>query len=168
MLDYSMHLCGQSGSLQPHADTVVLLLRTIYKRVTRCPVEDRGHVDYKYLASLYDDAALYVLSVLFQYPKLRHQTTAVLARFPFIPSACLRFLRLLMLNGSKTGSTAEASSGDHQLKYRSVRAEALSVLLNLTVLPKRDTALQALNILLWSCLSEDFEVRSRVIASLTR
>lgn len=111
---------------------------------------------------VYDNLCLVILSRAMQNSKLRPYCTSTLLKFPSVPLSCLKLLKLLMVTGSKT------TNPDESAKSKSVRIESLNTLIGLINQASSDLSFSSFNITLWSSLSEDFEVRSRVIASLTR
>jgi len=111
---------------------------------------------------MYENVCLIVLCRSIQNSRLRPHCTAMLLKFPTVPTSCLKLLKLLMITGSKT------TQPDESAKSKSIRIESLSTLIGLINQAPSSLSFSSLNIVLWSTLSEEFEVRSRVIASLTR
>lgn len=111
---------------------------------------------------IYENVSLFILSRTMQNSRYRSFCTAMMLKFPSVPTSCLKLLKLLMITGSKT------IQPDEWAKSKSIRVESLSTLIGLINQAPASLSFPSLNIALWSTLSEDFEVRSRVIASLTR
>ena len=111
---------------------------------------------------MYENCCLVVLCRSMQNSRLRPFCIAMLLKFPSVPMSCLKLLKLLMVTGSKT------TQPDESAKSKSIRTESLNTLIGLINQAPDGLSFSSLNIVLWSTLSEEFEVRSRVIASLTR
>ena len=120
--------------------------------------------------------------------KLRGHITLFLQTIPKITYKVLKIFNLLMFSGSK-------SSEDKDSKIKSIRIESMKILLNIVLFANEDNDMSiefdettiidnnmnnyrnenkkkssqtALNLLLWATTADDFEIRSRVIASLIR
>lgn len=112
------------------------------------------------LRKLYDDLSLYIISKMIQHIKLRTHITTLLSTLPKINMKLLKFLNLLMHSGSK-------SVEDGESKAKSIRGESMRILFNVAFSASIGKASQlSLDFLLWATISDDFEIRSKVIASL--
>ena len=138
--------------------------QTVMISILRALNDLAGHDDSptSTLKQMYENVCLVVLSRSMQNSRLRPHCTAMLLKFPSVPTSCLKLLKLLMVTGSKT------TQPDESAKSKSVRIESLGTLIGLINQASASLSFSSLNIVLWSTLSEEFEVRSRVIASLAR
>ena len=125
------------------------------------------------LTSAYDTLCLAALSRLMQIVNLRSSVRDFVLGLPHVPRVCLRLLKFLMLTGSKgsvtsgtRGSGGGSSSGAVDNRNRGTKAEALMLLGQVIFSTDQAAGLNALHHLLWCCLSEDFELRTKVISML--
>ena len=127
------------------------------------------------LRAVYDRTCLTALSRLVQAVHLRPAAREYLLGIPRVPPQCLAALRLLMHSGTK-GVTAGSSSSSGGMsaagdefssdavgRNRGTRVEALRLLGHVVFSLDEAAGIAALQHLLWCCVSEDFEVRSRVV-----
>lgn len=146
-------------------ELVVLLLADCHRRRNEVMGADQNGdkalgQDCIAVRELYDAVTLISLARILQNSSSRSSARLFLSALPSVPFPCLRLLRLLLHMGR-----VKVGPGAH---HRGVRAEALSLLLHSVRSSDRRTGKLALNMLLWSCLSEDFETRNKAILSLMR
>ena len=125
---------------------------------------------------LYDNICLVTIARLLPMPFARTFLRTFLSKLPCVPVCVLKLLRLLVFTGSKAtvgttisnNSTTQKGSSTDKDKSKSIRFEALHLLISVTENVDEESAEMALHILLWCCLSEDFEVRYKTISALLR
>mmetsp|Transcript_685 Transcript_685/g.970 ORF Transcript_685/g.970 Transcript_685/m.970 type:complete len:745 (+) Transcript_685:1111-3345(+) len=105
------------------------------------------------------------MSRLIQTVSLRPALSSFLQRLPRVPPACLCLLKILMRTGSTTGGARDrlTNIGGDLSKNRGTRAEAMSALGQLVFSQDTQAGVDTLHYLLWCSISEDFELRTKVI-----
>ncbi len=114
---------------------------------------------------IYESSCLFLISRMLSVVKLRPMILPLLTSVSTIPNSCLKFLKLLMLTGTKMSGNTE---GNESSKGNSIRIESMNILMKLVYSTNEVIAREAIDILLWSALSDDFETRSKIIATLIR
>lgn len=166
-------------------EIVIGLLSEIYSRLSKPKMvifcEDKDAVlrveeeaEEAVLLHWFSATSLVLLGRLLQSSLLRPLAQQVLLRLPRVPASCLRLLRLLLHTGSRSGGAVGNnptsylnSSAVKNRRGRSVRAEAADIVLKLSLRScDEETRRESLFILLWSAVCDDFETRSKTIASL--
>lgn len=133
------------------------LLHNLHQRILHFNVSTSSS---SILRKLYDDLSLYITSKMLQHIKLRVQVANFLNVLPKINTKLLKFLNLLMQSGSK-------SVEDGESKTKSIKGECMRILFNVASSTTCGKASQlSLDFLLWAAISDDFEIRSKIIASL--
>ena len=127
----------------------------------------------KSVSAVYDAACVAAMSRMLQTVALCPHVGAFVLGLPRVPPACLGVLKMLMLTGSKgaqlsssnaTGSSRGASAAaEAAAKNRGTRLEALLLMGQIVFSPDEEAGADALHHLLWCSLSEDFELRTKVI-----
>lgn len=122
------------------------------------------------LKKAYDALCLTTMSRMLQISQLRSSLSAFMIGLPCVPEGCLAVLKLLMGAGSKgTAVTSKEKSGNADfVRNRGTRVEALSLLAQLVFSQDEEAGKSALWHILQQCMSEDFELRTRVINLVVR
>lgn len=122
------------------------------------------------LMAAYEATCLTVMSRLLQITRWRPVLRDFMHALPMVPAACLHALQLLIFTGSQGGGLLSAydvrDKGDS--KSKGTRLVALLTMGQLVFATDEAAAYTALCCLLWCCLSEDFELRTRVISLLAK
>jgi len=122
------------------------------------------------LMAAYEATCLTVMSRLLQIIRWRPVLRDFMHALPMVPAACLHTLQLLIFTGSQGGGLLSAydvrDKGDS--KSKGTRLVALLTMGQLVFATDEAAAYTALCCLLWCCLSEDFELRTRVISLLAK
>jgi hypothetical protein len=122
------------------------------------------------LMAAYEATCLTVMSRLLQIIRWRPVLRDFMHALPMVPAACLHALQLLIFTGSQGGGLLSAydvrDKGDS--KSKGTRLVALLTMGQLVFATDETAAYTALCCLLWCCLSEDFELRTRVISLLAK
>jgi len=123
------------------------------------------------LLAAYESTCLTVMSRLLQIARWRPVLRDFMHALPMVPSACLQALQLLIFTGSKGGGLLSAydvrDKGDAS-RNKGTRLVALLTMGQLVFALDETAAYTALCCLLWCCLSEEFELRTRVISLLAK
>jgi hypothetical protein len=116
-------------------------------------------------SSLYEASVLAVFSRLVYFSILRTSFAEVfLDRIPRLPSSCVSLLIILLHSGQKQQLQQQSHSKGEVSSKASVRSDCLHLLAQCVRLNKDEaSSLLILNYLLSCCLSDDFEIRSKVI-----
>ena len=121
----------------------------------------------KELQAVYDALCVSAMSRLIQISRLRSSLGAFMLSLPAIPSACVSILKLLISTGTKGVAPASgargASASAEAARNRGTRTESLMLLGQIVFSQDETAGRAALNHLLLSCLSEDFELRTKVV-----
>eukprot|EP01038_Epipyxis_sp_PR26KG_P007092 gene7092-9677_t len=130
--------------------------------------ENSENIQYKaILTGLYDTSCLVCISRMLQIVSLKSHLQSFLMKLPRIPNNCLELLKLLVINGTKsTAIVPQANKRDHSqaFKNRGTKLESLLLLGQLALFEKDDNSNKtAVHHLLWNSISEDFEIRSKVV-----
>jgi hypothetical protein len=115
-------------------------------------------------ASLYESSVLAVFSRLIYFSSLRTTfAESFVDKIPRFPSSCVSLLIILVHSGQKQHHQQSHSKGEVSSKS-SVRSDCLHLLAQSVRLNKDESSSSfILNYLLSCCLSDDFEIRSKVI-----
>ena len=97
-----------------------------------------------------------------QVPALRPFAHHFLLSLKHIPQSCLNLLKLLMGSGSKGSGPERAESS--ATKNLGTKLESMGLLGAAVFSPDEVAGMSCLRHLLWSCASDDFELRSRAVA----
>lgn len=123
------------------------------------------------LMTAYEATCLTVMSRLLQIIRWRPVLRDFMHALPMVPAACLQALQLLIFTGSQGGGMLSAydvrDKGDSS-RSKGTRLVALLTMGQLVFATDEAAAYTALCCLLWCCLSEDFELRTRVISLLAK
>lgn len=123
------------------------------------------------LMAAYEATCLTVMSRLLQIIRWRPVLRDFMHALPMVPAACLQALQLLIFTGSQGGGMLSAydvrDKGDSS-RSKGTRLVALLTMGQLVFATDEAAAYTALCCLLWCCLSEDFELRTRVISLLAK
>lgn len=119
------------------------------------------------LRAVYDALCVAAMSRMVQVNRLRSSLAAFMLGLPVIPTSCVSILKLLVVTGTKNvppppvGPRGNAAALDAN-KSRGTRMEALSLLGQLVFSQDETAGKAALSYLLQCCISEDFELRTKV------
>lgn len=119
------------------------------------------------LRAVYDALCVAAMSRLVQITRLRSSLAAFMLNLPAVPSACIGILKLLISTGSKgaappPGARSSAAAAE-AARNRGTRTESLMLLGQMVFSVDEAAGRAALNHLLRSCVSEDFELRTKVV-----
>lgn len=126
--------------------------------------DENSMTDFKKYLYIYESTVLVTLSRMMQIPTLRSLVQNFLMNLTKIPESCLTMLKALVVSGNK-GNSKDPKEVE---KYRGTRADALHIIGLLVFGQDLEVANQCLQYLLWNCLSEDFELRARVIVLIIK
>jgi hypothetical protein len=115
------------------------------------------------LTSAYDSLCVTAMSRLLQTVQLRSAVKEYVLCLPSLPAPCLALLKLLLTTGSKGSLTDSTSHTSSSSRNRGTRTEAMALLGQLVFSADEVAGREALHFLLWCCLEEDFELRTKVI-----
>ena len=113
------------------------------------------------LLNLFESVCITSLSRLVQLLHLRNFSKQYFLNLQKVPLRCIGFLTLLMHTGSKAATTT--SYKKEIIKNIGTRLEAMNLLGQLVFSLDESCGSKSLNTLLWYSVSDDFEVRSKVI-----
>jgi len=121
-------------------------------------------------ATLYDAVCTVVVARLLQNINLRELAKPLLTSLAWVPRSCLSLLKLLMHTGTKAASapapTLARQAPKKEVRNRGTRMEAMTLLTHLVFAVDEQAGSAALNHLLWCCMSEEFETRSKAVTLL--
>lgn len=122
------------------------------------------------LQRAYDALCVTAMSRMLQIASLRSSLAAFMLGLPRIPIGALAVLKLLMTTGSKGPSSEKGKDkgASADLRGRGTRAEALHLLAQVVFSQDEVAGKDALLHVLKQCLSDDFEMRSKVINLVVR
>jgi len=128
-------------------------------------LEDDGSILAE-LQAVYDALCVAAMSRLVQISRLRSSLAAFMLSLPAVPSPCVSILKLLISTGTKGAALAPGARGAaaaEAARNRGTRTESLMLLGQIVFSQDENAGRAALNHLLLSCLSEDFELRTKVV-----
>lgn len=131
-------------------------------------LEDDGNILAE-LQAVYDALCVAAMSRLVQISRLRSSLAAFMLSLPAVPSACVSILKLLITTGTKgtapaAGVRGASAAAAEAARNRGTRTESLMLLGQIVFSQDETAGRAALNHLLLSSLSEDFELRTKVVS----
>lgn len=168
---------GIAGTQSQRLDLAVSLLQDLHHRIVllsdgmhsanvgevTLSEENAESVERRNLQKLYENIILVSVGRLLQNSSTRALAKDLLLQVPAVSTQCLRFIKLLLHTGR-----AKSSAGSTTASHRSVKAEAMSLLVHLVMSEDEEAANSALNMLLWCGVGDDFEISQKVTTSLVR
>ena len=133
-------------------------------------LNDDDEESYNRLIELHDQMTVAILARMLHIPHLRMHCKDWLLFLHRIPPIVLSLLKMLVISGSR-GNVSTNTKDHHQYhnntSYRGTRGDALLLLGQLVFVQHEEVASECLHYLLWNAISDDFELRSRMIEVLT-
>lgn len=129
------------------------------------------------LRAVYDALVIAAMSRMIQTPQLRSSLSAYMIGLPSVPAQCIGLLKLLFATGTKSSTSGTGAGGAGRDRHamateaarnRGTRSEATALLAQLVFSQDETAGRDSLYHLLYSCLSDDFETRTKVVNLIVR